>query len=232
MTRPNYPDGYPFAPEEAYLLSGDTLNTIISVVYGLEVTDGSVDYTEGAVIINRNKSHKPALVEVTSKIETGEYSTSNFYLGNVLTSPENITYPTDFEGALIRHPGGEEIDIGTRVTAIPLITTFTRSDLNSMGLQSGTSITVDTETATSADIIPYPVYYITSAGNINKPIPAQITGGGASSFYTVDLYGGGIGAPSTGTGKVHILNLAVEEEVPTGTWVVVHPNMLTVTGGT
>ena len=58
----------------------------------------------------------------------------------------------------------------------------------------------------------------------------KITGGDSTS-YTVDIYANGKDAASTGSGTLQVANIHINETLPTGTWVVGHPAIVTEIAG-
>ena len=61
------------------------------------------------------------------------------------------------------------------------------------------------------------------------PVPAMITGG-SNGVYSVDLYGDGYSAASTGSAMLVALELSYGETVPTGTQVIACPWQMVATG--
>ncbi len=60
--------------------------------------------------------------------------------------------------------------------------------------------------------------------------PCKITGGGDGGIYTADYYENGKNQSSTGSGSIFVLDLHIQERVPSGTWVVGHPTTTEVLG--
>jgi len=58
-------------------------------------------------------------------------------------------------------------------------------------------------------------------------IPAKITGSSTFGEYRVDFYANGKGSSSTGRGTVEVLNLAITEELPRGTWIIASRSAVT-----
>lgn len=62
--------------------------------------------------------------------------------------------------------------------------------------------------------------------------PAKITSkDGGGLFYNIDKYEDGIDSPSTGTAKIYILQLAMADTLPNGTWIIASSSAVGVTGG-
>jgi hypothetical protein len=69
-----------------------------------------------------------------------------------------------------------------------------------------------------------------SASAYTPSIPCLIQSG-FGGMYNVALYANGIGNPSTGTGQLLVLNMYVNDTIPSGTWMIATPSTLVVTGG-
>ena len=63
-----------------------------------------------------------------------------------------------------------------------------------------------------------------------KSIIAKITGAPTAGVYPVSFYANGKNAEATATGTVEVLNLAVAETLPSGTWIIASASAVTYTG--
>lgn len=63
------------------------------------------------------------------------------------------------------------------------------------------------------------------------PIACRVSGGNSLEGYSVDLYENGINNSKSGTGILRLLEIAAVSTLPEGAWVLGHPNVITVTGG-
>lgn len=62
-------------------------------------------------------------------------------------------------------------------------------------------------------------------------IICKITGGNAKNGFSVSLFPNGKDQPSTGNGLLFAAELAINAELPTGSWVLGHKHMISITGG-
>ena len=65
----------------------------------------------------------------------------------------------------------------------------------------------------------------------DRVILCKITGGNAQSGFSVSLFPNGKDQPSTGNGVLFAVELAVNAELPAGSWVLGHKHMIAITGG-
>lgn len=63
------------------------------------------------------------------------------------------------------------------------------------------------------------------------PIACRVTGGNSVEGYSVNLYANGFDAPISGHGILRLLEIAAVSTLPEGAWVLGHPNVITITGG-
>ena len=63
------------------------------------------------------------------------------------------------------------------------------------------------------------------------PIPCRVTGGNSVEGYSVNLYENGLNNPASGTRILRLLEIAAVSTLPEGAWVLGHPNVITVMGG-
>ena len=68
-------------------------------------------------------------------------------------------------------------------------------------------------------------------GVIASGAPCKITGGNSLMGYNVDLYANGRFKPATGTGILHLLEVAAMSNLPVGSWVVGWNVQQALTGG-
>ena len=60
--------------------------------------------------------------------------------------------------------------------------------------------------------------------------PAKFTGK-EETLYTIDLYGNGLQSTKTGTAKMEVLEIHLEDSIPVGTAVLAHPANFSITSG-
>jgi len=69
------------------------------------------------------------------------------------------------------------------------------------------------------------------SGETSDVVPAMINGGDNKTGYSVSLYANGKDQPSTESGKLFFLELALDSVIPPGTWVLAHSAQVIKTGG-
>lgn len=80
---------------------------------------------------------------------------------------------------------------------------------------------------TSASVI----YPLKREGGGSSAVVAKTTGTPTNGEYPIALYADGKAEPSTNTGTAEVLNLSINNPLPTGTWIVVNKATVSITGG-